>query len=333
MPALPIREFVAEVLAVYAPPAKAPATFGKMRQALREFSATDGVATTADLRAPAVARWANAQLAAGRHPNTVHGLLSCLRAASHYAVEAGYLDASPFTRRRSFVRREKSRAPRHHPREAVARALAHAARQSGRSWDDGRVHALVAVLAYAGLRKHEALGLRWADVDLAAGMLRVEPGARRLKTRAAAAPVPCPDALLAVLAAWRPRCGSEWVLPGVRKLGPWVGGMPGRKPTDRVKALGREAGVEGLTCHSLRHSLATHLTGHWRLGRRQVQLVLRHANATTQEHYCGDDLENLRGLVRGFTYAPRPAPRADRRHVLPRRRFGRGPDAPRASAG
>jgi integrase len=65
----------------------------------------------------------------------------------------------------------------------------------------GLAHALVAVLVFAGLRISEALALRWRDVDLAAGVIRV----RGTKTAAAAREVDLLPALRDVLAALKAR--------------------------------------------------------------------------------------------------------------------------------
>ncbi len=90
------------------------------------------------------------------------------------------------------------------------------------SWEGARLHALAATVAYAALRRDEALTLRVADVDLVAGLLAVSDRKRR-KTPASAATVPIAPELAAVLAAWLPRCGSIHCFPGVRRRGPWTG--------------------------------------------------------------------------------------------------------------
>ena len=58
-------------------------------------------------------------------------------------------------------------------------------------WDGRHIprHAMLSVLVYGGLRLGEMLALRWRDIDLAAGRLRVvgaldEDGKRKTKTQA-----------------------------------------------------------------------------------------------------------------------------------------------------
>ncbi|WP_422930091.1 tyrosine-type recombinase/integrase [Singulisphaera sp. PoT] len=176
--------------------------------------------------------------------------------------------------------------------------------RSKKNWSAGRLHALAAVYAFTGLRRNEALRLRVEDVDLVQGVIFVRPNGGRLKTKKSRAPVPCPAALGKILCNWLSRCGSEWVFPCVRKRDrPWMHGKAGCRPGDRLKAAGKEAGVEGFTPQSLRHSLATHLAGWWGLKEKQIQLILRHTTVKTQRHYVHPDVVNLCKSVRDFDYA------------------------------
>jgi integrase len=137
-------------------------------------------------------------------------------------------------------------------------------------------------------------------VSYARRVLWVSPR-RRLKTAAAAAPVPLCDELAAALAAWLPEAGTPWVFPGVRGKGPWTGGMPGGKPLDRLKAAGREAGLEGVTFQSLRHSCATLLEARG-VPEVVIQRVLRHTTPRTTARYRHADVAALVGWVKGVGY-------------------------------
>ena len=115
--------------------------------------------------------------------------------------------------------------------------------------EEGRlsVHAGAAIrlLMLTGCRKGEILALRWDDVHLAAGELRL----RRTKT--GPRPVPLSPPAAALLAALPRPLGNPWVVasprPGARLadlFGPWR----------RVRA---RAGLEGVRLHDLRHSFAS----------------------------------------------------------------------------
>ena len=133
---------------------------------------------------------------------------------------------------------------RHHARTEVARLLELLAAERA-DWIGGRLHALAATVALTGLRRDEALRLRVEDVHLAEGYLAVRGHGRRLKTRASAQPVPLPDQLVAVLADWLPRTGSEWVFPGVRRQGPWTGGAIGSRGSTPSRPLAGAWGSSG----------------------------------------------------------------------------------------
>ncbi len=328
---IPWAEFRAEVLSLYQPPLRARETQRRMTRVLDDVAAL-GVGSTAELTAGLVARFV-----AGRppteHPNTTHVKVSTLRAACNYAAAQRYMAVSPFAVRRQWVRAVTPKAPEHHSREEIARALALAAADVGRKtgwaqWRARRLHALVAAVAYTGLRKNEALHLRVEDIDLEGRMLLVVARrGRTLKTDAAAQPVPMPAALAEVLRGWLPhlaipadvleaphpkaRKGWDpaaidpgWVFPNAYRTGPWVGGSPGRKPLDRLRALGKRAHLAApLTFQSLRHSWATHAE-FWGLSDAQIQRVLRHTNTRTQWRYRHADGKNLRDIVAGIGFGP-----------------------------
>jgi integrase len=83
--------------------------------------------------------------------------------------------------------------------------------------DDATLHAAVAILIYAGVRREEALWLTWEDVDRKNGLLRIraktidgvfwQPKTGRHRT------VPIGTALAAVLNAYEPARSGPWLLP------------------------------------------------------------------------------------------------------------------------
>ena len=336
---IPFADFRARVLALYEPPMRARPTFIRMRQTLGLLEQLGDVATTADLTTATVARFV-ASRPPGAHPNTTRALLSNIRAACSLAVAEGYLRMNPFALRRSWVRGVTPKSPGVHSRAEIARVL-DLARRDARDkagwpgWRARRLHALVATVAYTGLRRNEALYLRAEDIDLMGRMILVKARVGRgLKTEAAAQPVPIPAALAEVLRDWmahridpppRPDLAHlrapegrrpapawivaepagppdrSWMFPNTHGTGPWTGGTGAAKPLNRLKILGRRAGVEGLTFQSLRHSWATHAE-YWGLSDAMIQRVLRHTNSRTQWHYRHAEAENLRDRVGGIGF-------------------------------
>jgi integrase len=90
------------------------------------------------------------------------------------AIEYGHLGRNSAKGRKRLLRESKPARSYLQP-EQVAALLAAAGRldADARSGDTGRRRPLLAVLALAGLRISEALGLRWRDVNLAGRKMRV----------------------------------------------------------------------------------------------------------------------------------------------------------------
>lgn len=293
---VPLTQWQQEINEAYK--GKCKSTRLRMAQAIREAVALAGPGATTEALTPAlVERFAQRPGKA----STNNGLLASLRRAMKLAAKKGQLAYSVPAECVWVVEDVDPPRERHHSRETVAKVL-EAFKAKSDSWEGGRLYAFAAILAYAGLRKMEALRLRVEDVDLKRGFVHVRANGRRLKTRASRAPVPLPEALVEVLRDWLPRCGSEWVIPKVGRDGPWIGGTYGRRPGDRLRDAAAEVGVVGFTPHTLRHSLATHLAGFWGLSTKQIRMILRHSRDSTQTTYIHEDLINLRLMVRGFDF-------------------------------
>jgi integrase len=123
-----------------------------------------------------------------------------------------------------------------------------------------RDRALWATALYAGLRLGELRALRWEDLDLAAGLLRVErswdarEGVVEPKSRAGKRTVPIPAALRDHLVEHRMATG--------RVTGLTFGRSPDRpfQPSSvavRAKAAWKRAGLQPITLHEARHTFAS----------------------------------------------------------------------------
>lgn len=331
---VPFGRFAAEYAALHRDETHSRSTRSSIRQAMGIVADLAGPgATTADLVPELVLRFI-----AGRPPGqsaqTTNGLLRRIRAACNYAVKMHYLRASPFDLQKLFLRAGAPARRRHHGVDEIARVLELARRDVARKlpgspsqWRARRLHALLAIVAYTGCRRNEALYLRVEDVDVPGRVIHIRPRVgHRLKTEASSQPVPMVDALAAVLAGWLPHLAiapalaarrpdwspggnpggtrdEAWVIPNAYRTGPWTGGPSGvGRPLDRIKRLGERCGVAGFTFQSLRHSWATHAALTWGLTDLQIQRVLRHTTVKTQEHYRHADLAALRDAVRGVEF-------------------------------
>lgn len=146
-----------------------------------------------------------------------------------------------------------------------ARALLEAARHD-------RLYALYAVAVAVGLRRGEALGLRWVDVDLDEGTLRVTGTLNRVggrltrsdpKTARSRRLIPLPDMCVAALRQHKQQQAAEcaaavaWVESGfVFTTGVGTPIEP-RNVGRHLDGLCQKAGIRRIRFHDLRHTCAS----------------------------------------------------------------------------
>ena len=158
-----------------------------------------------------------------------------------------------------------------------------------------RLYALWAVALAMGLRRGEALGLAWADVDLEQGRLTIRQALHRVdgkltldqvKTEASVAVLPIPAPLVTILRSHRRRqleerfvAGSLWRDTGLVFTTAHGGYLEPRNVNRMFHRLCEIANVPQLRVHDLRHSCATLL---FTMGIQPatVQRILRHSSIT-----------------------------------------------------
>lgn len=176
-----------------------------------------------DINAKSMMRWMNHQATAGSggagaHPQTIKNHLSMVRAFTGYLVAVGELPYDPLMTVRAAPVKAGDRGDGAHPfsleemRALVAQALgqeeeAHQARRNGRR------SALYLAMGTMGLRRAEAHGVVWADVDLRQGWLKIRKDKSRRGDR-----MPIPWELALCLARERiERANSRWAPLGANK--------------------------------------------------------------------------------------------------------------------
>ncbi len=164
-------------------------------------------------------------------------------------------------------------------REAIGRLL-----RAARDHRYPGLHELIATAIYTGMRVGELYGLQWDDVDFGMGILHIRRSYDKETTKSSKIRrIPLPAPLAELLRAWRGRSHSEvWVFPNER------GGVQkaGSKSSDEFfHECRKEAGIERMTFHSLRHTFASHFMMNggdiYRL-----QSLLGHSSVKVTERYA-----------------------------------------------
>jgi integrase len=158
---------------------------------------------------------------------------------------------------------------------------------------EDRLGALYSVALTMGLRQGEALGLRWEDVDLEAGLLHIRFQLQRIegkglqlvppKTALSRRTLAMPPTIIANLREHRARqleerllAGSRWIESGLIFTTPIGTGLDGPNVTKSFQRLLIRAGLAHRRFHDLRHSCASLLLAQ-NVAPRVVMEVLGHS--------------------------------------------------------
>lgn len=232
-----------------------------------------------------VSAWERSCVRRGLAPASVKRAMSSLKGFYRYLVREGRTECNPCDG--IALPKLSERLPEVLGVEAVTELLS---QDFGDDVAGQRNRALLEVLYGCGLRASEACGLDVGDVALAEGFLRVrgKGGKQRVVPIAGAAE----RALGAYLEGGRKelarRTGSHAVFLNLR------GGRLSRQSVHAiVSSCGRNAGIENLHPHTLRHSFATHLLDGG-ADLRVIQEILGHADISTTQVYTHVSRSHLR---------------------------------------
>ena len=207
-------------------------------------------------------------------PGGANHALSVLRRILNHAVECEHLQTNPA---RSVKRNPRPKLTRFLSREEICR-LHRVLDRYGRARPSRVQQAdVIRLLLLTGCRRGEILALRWQDVDGdTLTLVDAKTGARRvfLNTPARA------------ILERQPRSASEYVFPSPLD--------PGRPLSSNLRlwySVRREAGIEDVRLHDLRHTFASHavLQGvplpvvSRLLGHKQPSMTLRYAHVSDRE--------------------------------------------------
>jgi integrase len=241
--------------------------------------------------------------------STIRQIYTVLRLGLDGAVRDGLLARNPATsvQRPGVARKEAT----HLDPQQVTQLLVAA--------ESSRYHTALLLIATTGLRRGEALALRWSDTDLDAGVLRVRETVQRIegklstnevKTDRSRRTIPLSPAVVALLRRHRVtqleermRAANQWAETGLvftTELGSVV---EPRNLLRVVEAAATRIGLEAVGAHTLRHSAATawleagvHI--------KQVSDLLGHSSvAITGDVYGHSSDQSARDAVDGLSGA------------------------------
>jgi integrase len=187
------------------------------------------------------------------------------------------------------------------PSSVMVWDAAHTAAFLTRARTHHHLAALFHLVAFTGLRRGEACGLRWADVDLEGATMQIREQIVQLgwathtgqpKSDAGERIIALDTATVAVLAAHRRRQmkqrlaqGPRWVDTGLVFTGEDGTPLHPGWVTGQFKQLVREADLPPIRLHDLRHGAATHALSAG-VDVRVVQEMLGHSSSTlTRDTY------------------------------------------------
>lgn len=264
--------------------------------ALRTWAGTQGFAEWGGMDGLALRGFVADEHARGLSPPSVQRRLSACRALFRWLLKHGEIAADPSAGLRG------PKAPRKLPQVLDADEMGQLVEVPDSAPLGLRDRAMMELFYSSGLRVSELCSLRWGDLDLAGGEVRVLGKGR--KTRI----VPVGRHAREALAAWAAseaasasNASSGVASPGTRPVFPGRDGGPitPRAVQKRVRELAMRQGVwKRVHPHLLRHSFASHvLESSGDL--RGVQELLGHANIATTQIYTHLDFQHLAKVYDG----------------------------------
>jgi integrase len=182
---------------------------------------------------------------------------------------------------------------------------------------DTDVRDLLLVALYTGQRKGNVLGMRWDDVDLAAGLWTI-PAEQTKQKKSQTNPLSAQARL--ILQRRHEDAGTQWVFPAVRRGADGeLGRMSETRPRDAWERICKAAEIEGVRIHDLRHTAGSWLA---RLGSNEAvrQKALGHQTPQMAARYSHLELDPVADAMQRMGDAIQAAatkPKATVRRIKP----------------
>lgn len=232
-----------------------------------------------------VERWRNDLAEAGAKPTTINRKLTSLRGFFRRCVAKGVIDRSPADP--ALVRNYRTQPT------SVGKAIAtehleqmlEMAQSRPNRLQAARDYALLTLLLYTGMRRGEAIALRWSDIVQEGGytvaVLRDTKAGHEQHVKLVGR---VQEALQALRTAYGEL--PEYVFVSLSRHQNYRQRLRRDSVRDIVRGYGQQVGID-ITAHSLRHTCAT-LALEGGASVQQVQSHLRHRNIQTTMRYYED---------------------------------------------
>lgn len=154
---------------------------------------------------------------------------------------------------------------------------------------------MIQLLLNTGLRLSEMINLKWRDVDLMTGQLKVVEG-KGLKDRI----LWLDEQTLVMLGEWKQRQFKEWGKTDYVFTTRTLSLLDGKAVRTMIKTYAEKAGIsKHITTHSLRHTFASDLLRDTK-NIRIVQKALGHSDISSTQIYTHIVDEELEDAMKGF---------------------------------
>jgi integrase len=243
----------------------------------------------------------------GRSASTVCSIHSALTGLFNWLYMEGEIEANPM------LRIPRPRRPRPEDVDVVIVTSADVEKMLAAT-EDWQEFLCLSILAYVGVRRDSASRLRWRDVDLGEGTLRLKEKGGKVDVR------PMPNELLAIL---RTACesdaiscqGDDYVIPNRRPASVRRAERSNKIIWETVLRVASRVGVRA-TVHSLRRAFAVaFLTSHPG-AIESLQALMNHSRIdTTQVYLRALNRSKAMEAVRDLSWGPGLQPFTGKAHT------------------
>jgi len=264
-----------------------------------DFLEREEVPRTLDsVTTPLVRRWVLDMHSRGLSNTTVGQHLYALRSFWRFLQACGYVDDDR-VREVSVPKRDR-KLPKYLTADELRRLL-DAAQYSRSVYCAFRNCAMITMLVFTGMRRGELLGLRVGDVSLRKRTVTIRGKGNKMRV------VPLVDQVIEAVADWlefRPEdCGHDYLFTTTH------GNRIYPSRVQRIwRAILERSGIDkdGVTLHTLRHSMATLLLQSGQCSLVEIQRILGHSRLETTAIYLHVNDGELRDAVEAHPMARRP---------------------------